>query len=173
MARRNHRYFLLFLLTTGLHSLHTFILSLVSMSQLGIYISDNEGKDPYHILRVALIAYSGLFALVLIGFFAFQNHLILKDITSNEHLRGKWNADERNQRSVQQGMPPFWARLKYFYGEELSQSRVQKWWQSKQGISDDEEEAGLMVGGGAVDNESVLKEYGIIMLTGNTNDAAH
>lgn len=91
VARRNHRYFTLFLLFTGIHGLHTFILTIISMAQLGIYIADYEDKDPHHVVRVVLVVYSLIFGMVLIGFFCFQNHLILSNITSNEHIRGKWN----------------------------------------------------------------------------------
>jgi hypothetical protein len=42
VALRNHRYFVLFLLTTGLEALLTCILTVVSMAQIGVYIDDEK-----------------------------------------------------------------------------------------------------------------------------------
>jgi hypothetical protein len=42
-------------------------------------------------LRLGVLCYSGLFALMLLGFFLFQTHMILSDVTTNEQLRRKWN----------------------------------------------------------------------------------
>jgi len=41
------------------------------MSQLGVYLSDPQNEDPNHIVRVGIMFYSGMFSLMLLGFFAF------------------------------------------------------------------------------------------------------
>lgn len=69
VAKRNHRYFALFLLATGVHALNTFAWSLGSMARLGVYFWDVENRDPHHILRVIMVIYTCLFALLLLGFF--------------------------------------------------------------------------------------------------------
>lgn len=84
IARRNHRYFTLFLLSTGIHALLTCLLTLLSMATLGIYLADYQDKDPHHNLRIAILCYTGLFSMMLIGFFLFQTHMVLSDVTTNE-----------------------------------------------------------------------------------------
>jgi len=39
------------------------------MFKVGVFFRDPDGKDPLHILRVIMVIYTCLFALVLIGFF--------------------------------------------------------------------------------------------------------
>jgi palmitoyltransferase ZDHHC9/14/18 len=93
VAKRNHRYFCLFLLTTSIHSLATFLISISSMLRVsGSIFYDPNGTDPQHTGKLVVLIYSGLFALSLLSFFLFQNSLVMKNLTSNEHLRRRWNA---------------------------------------------------------------------------------
>ncbi len=93
VAKRNHRYFCLFLLATSIHSLSTFIISIGSMIRVtGEIFYDPEGLDPQHTGKLVVLIYSGLFSISLLSFFLFQNSLVMKNLTSNEHLRMRWNA---------------------------------------------------------------------------------
>jgi hypothetical protein len=152
VAKRNHRYFALFLLATGLHALHTFSWSLASMVHLGVYFQDPDKLDPHHILRVILVIYTCLFALLLIGFFIAQNLIILNDMTSNEHIRRKWNAGPRRvaiarMRRRQGETPSLWERFKHFYLSEKPESLVSDFVKSKEPC-----------------NAALLAEYGVALV---------
>ncbi len=149
VARRNHRYFTLFLLSTAVHSLHTFILGLISMAVVGVFsLDDPQHKDPYHTSRVIAVIYSGLFSLTLGGFYIFQTSLILRNITSNEHLRQRWNANPERRNTLRLITPPILDRFKYFYFSELPKSKVEA-------LFEQDSESLL------IDNRAILKDYGI------------
>jgi len=84
VGKRNHRYFAGFLFFTGLHSLHTLLIGIISMAVNGYTLDDSDHKDPHHIQRMIILCYGGMFSLSLLGFFLFQTKLISEDITSNE-----------------------------------------------------------------------------------------
>jgi palmitoyltransferase ZDHHC9/14/18 len=71
VARRNHKYFAGFLLTTSLHSLNTGLLGLISILTNGYSLADPEGKDPHHYPRIIIMCYGGMFFLSLFCFFIF------------------------------------------------------------------------------------------------------
>lgn len=99
------------------------------MSITGVYFIDKEGKDPHHIIRVIVTVYSGIFSLMLIGFFIAQNYMILNDTTSNEHIRHKWNTSPMHVvltrfQKARGELPSIWERFKYFYFSDKPDSRA-------------------------------------------------
>ena len=75
--------------------------------------------------------YAGIFGLSLLSFFAFQNNLVMKNMTSNEQLRRKWNGRNDRQRQISRNMPGLCQRLRYFYWGELPKSRVEEFFKLK------------------------------------------
>jgi hypothetical protein len=157
VAKRNHRYFCLFLLTTSIHSLSTFLISISSMLRVaGNIFFDPNGVDPQHTGKLVVLIYSGLFSLSLFSFFLFQNSLVMKNLTSNEYLRRRWNARrDRMQNMRDNGMPSLIDRLRYFYMDDMSKSRIEQLYNKI------EDEEGLIGGGAKIKNHEVLAEYGI------------
>lgn len=133
VAKRNHRYFCLFLLATSIHSLATFLISISSMLRVGGSIFyDPNGQDPQHTGKLVVLIYSGLFTLSLLSFFLFQNSLVMKNLTSNEHLRRRWNARQDRQQAIRdQGLPGLLDRLRYFYLDELPKSRIEQYYSNQ------------------------------------------
>jgi hypothetical protein len=72
---------------------------------------------------IFMLVYSGLFSLTLLIFTFYQFRLILKNLTSNESLRNKWNAT-RSCSSVT-NIPSVWSRLLYYMWQmPLSESQL-------------------------------------------------
>jgi hypothetical protein len=82
----------------------------------------NEYKN---VISILVLTFSGIFALTLFSFGIFQNYLILQNITSNEHLRGKWNA---RKTKVLRERPSICVRLRYFYCSKLPESKVEAYY---------------------------------------------
>lgn len=62
------------------------------MSMEGYDFTVSEVESVTEMLTLFVIVYSGLFSATLLIFGAMQVKLILTDVTSNENIRGKWNA---------------------------------------------------------------------------------
>ena len=89
---RNHRYFVLFLFWTGTHALVTFIICL----SLFLGNPSTNMDDPVLMIAKAIIVYTGCIALTLYGFLWYQLCLVVKNRSSNESLREKWNGNVSN-----------------------------------------------------------------------------
>ena len=92
VGKRNVKFFALFLLTTAIHSLHTFILGLTNLVVNDYTLDNKDRRDRFHVGKVIIMCYGGMFFLSLFGFFCYQTKLIISNVTSNESLRGRWNA---------------------------------------------------------------------------------
>ena len=80
----------------------------------------------------------------------------MKNLTSNEHLRRRWNARRDRQVAMrEQGVPSLIARLRYFYLEELPKSRIEELYNKI------EDEENMIIKKTAIANIEVLREYGI------------
>ncbi len=77
----------------------------------------------------------------------------MKDVTSNEHLRGKWNANERLRRHAR--APGICQRMKYFYKDQVVISKAEVWAQAGK----EEEEGRSLLN--SISNVELLREYGI------------
>ena len=58
-------------------------------------------------------------------------------------------------------MPPLMQRLRFFYTSRLPESRVEKYFDQSSDRGD--AETGLLHSIASLDNEAVLKEYGIVL----------
>ena len=64
--------------------------------------------------------YGAIFAVMLLGFSCYTNSNTLKNITSNENLRKKWNSHRSLQgHKLSPVNPSFCDKLRYFYWEPL------------------------------------------------------
>ncbi len=120
IGRRNLRYFALFLSTTCFHSFLTF---LISCYQSPINFMGAKVESLEELASIFLLAYSGMFSLTLFIFTVHQMKLILKNVTSNESIRKRWNAT-LNQSDMDQ--PSIFEKLKFFFVEQkLPNTRTQ------------------------------------------------
>ena len=138
IGKRNTRYFILFLLYTGIHSLVTFIICLI------YFFSDNfatlqatmdmattradgteiTGIDKFtSTATLGIMIYTAVVALMLLGFAASMNALVMANVTTNENIRKRWNA-KGNQNSVQVSRKE---KFRYFYWDKLEESRIQRY----------------------------------------------
>jgi len=155
----------MFLAMTALHALLTFGLALVFV--LGHFDPEVPLKDQGArvVFAVVLGGYAGVFCLTLACFWAYQNCLVLANVTSNEHLRRKWNGS-RARRSAHEKMqkPTVWARMCFFYFSEAPPSKVQAYQRMRESQGNEElvvlHEEGQRT---AISNEEILKEYGIFL----------
>ncbi len=89
--------------------------------------------------------------------------MITQNITSNEHLRQRWNAVFMKLRKNQR--PSIISRLKNFYLSKLPESRVEKYFKRKQrqdyGAIESRNLNNDGNNGNALMNEEVLRDYGI------------
>jgi len=77
------------------------------------------------VVAICCMVYGLLFALVLSMFVYYSNKLVVKNITSNENLRGKWNAKyDQKQNEQEKEQPGFCEKMKYFYCQAQPKSRV-------------------------------------------------
>ena len=58
-------------------------------------------------------------------------------------------------------MPPLMQRLRFFYTGRLPESRVEKYFEQSSDLA--EAETGLLHSIASLDNEAVLKDYGIVL----------
>jgi hypothetical protein len=58
-------------------------------------------------------------------------------------------------------LPPLMQRLRFFYTSRLPESRVEKYFDQSSGRAD--AETGLLYSTASLDNEAVLKDYGIVL----------
>ncbi|CDW85688.1 dhhc-type zinc finger family protein [Stylonychia lemnae] len=170
IGKRNHRYFSMFLFWTSIHALLTCALTLVFFIQT----YQNQGKVDVrnlpNVLTIFLFTYSGIFFVTLIGFWCYQNCLILDNVTSNEHLRRNWNGSKHRKKQLENAArPSILQRMRYFYFSELPPSRVQAYFKIKKNENTDDQlqqlnnEGSSITNLKSINNEAVLREYGIIM----------
>jgi len=110
IGKRNLRYFVLFLVLTPLHALLTSILTSIFFLQntrLEFYDlvnkvngkteSDNIGWDRFilycHFSNGVIAVYCISLVFTLGSFGAYQHELVMKNVTSNENIRKRWNAN--------------------------------------------------------------------------------
>lgn len=99
VGRRNIRYFVLFLIYTALHGFLTAIICLsytATDDNFSLAYNPNKSKDEDSNTGMAagIGLYSLLMGLTLFLFGAYTNYLIMSNVTSNENLRGRWNASQ-------------------------------------------------------------------------------
>eukprot|EP00347_Sterkiella_histriomuscorum_P015716 403355951 len=197
VGKRNHRYFSLFLLYTSIHAALTCAITLTYFIQNYEIYGKVDMQNATHVLTIFIFTFSGIFFVTLICFWFFQNCLIIQNVTTNEHMRRKWNGSRRHTQMQERmrNKPSVWERMRYFYFSELPISKVQQYMKIK-GNCNGVESADLLVRQNdqvqdteelrqlnrrddiesasnndivinnkfkSVDNESVLKDYGIII----------
>ena len=146
IGRRNTRYFVLFLFYTGLHALITALLSIGFLVTVSMPVMDQLTRSPgeqqgrreeasedgqkevlseteqtLQTLNLGLLIFTVCISLTLLCFAVGMNQLVLKNVTTNENIRKRWNAS-RSQSDVQ---VTYWERFKYFYMGRLAPSRIQ------------------------------------------------
>ena len=89
IGKRNLRLFAVFLSTTFLHAIVTF---LITLSQSKIDFRGATVESSEELVDIFMLVYSGMFSLTLFIFIIHQNKLILLNVTTNENIRKKWNA---------------------------------------------------------------------------------
>ena len=105
IGKRNTRYFVLFLFYTGLHALLTFIICityfLIHVLPVAEHVFDATGAETEKVTPlekyvaladVAIGIYTAVISLMLLGFAAGMNGLVLRNVTTNENIRSRWNA---------------------------------------------------------------------------------
>jgi palmitoyltransferase ZDHHC9/14/18 len=112
IGRRNIRYFVLFLVNAAGICLVT--------SLLCFFYYEQRGWESKGIASFVLMIYMLIFALTVGGFGLETNHRVMKNMTTNEQLRRKWNAKGVNS------TVGLCAKLKYYYWLPLPESRVQE-----------------------------------------------
>ena len=93
IGKRNLRLFSVFLSTTFLHAIVTF---LITLSQSKIDFRGATVESSEELVDIFMLVYSGMFSLTLFIFIIHQNKLILLNVTTNENIRKKWNAIRKN-----------------------------------------------------------------------------
>jgi hypothetical protein len=137
IGKRNLRYFTLFLLYTGLHALFSCILTVVYLATSGSGISEimngfmyrQEDDKPSEAERLTLVSgvivlfYTGMIALMLLCFFGTMHCQVMENITTNEKLRKKWNARNKDESlRVSSG-----DKLRHFYWDRLPPSKIERY----------------------------------------------
>lgn len=101
IGKRNIKYFILFLASASILCLVSFILCLCEYIQQPISIfvyQEHTTQWTLQVVTFIVMMYSGTFAFMLFVF-ALQNHQqAVNNVTTNEKLRGKWNARQKQQR---------------------------------------------------------------------------
>ena len=89
---------------------------------------------------IAILAFTGVFGITLLSFWAFQNYLIVNNVTSNEHIRRKWNARHGKSKRYKGAYRPssFCNKIKHFYFSPLPPSKVELYYKLKGDRSDEE-----------------------------------
>jgi hypothetical protein len=89
IGQRNLRYFISFLLYTSVHAWISFTLLICSLGDIQEMILK---QDTIDVFSIATTAFTLCIGLVLFFFGSYTLRLATKNITSNEKLRGRWNA---------------------------------------------------------------------------------
>ena len=106
---RNLRYFIGFLTMTSMHALITLILAICyfftetypNMDRIFHAGKDKEASDGervpegmrmWHLANIGLMIYTFMIFLMLFCFSVEMNLNVLKKVTTNESIRGRWNA---------------------------------------------------------------------------------
>ena len=141
IGHRNLRYFVCFLFYTALHALFTAIVSFLYfyIKSLGEYhfmsdssssekeekVEQSEFMEAIQVWNGISLIYSVAFFLML-GCFATQMHFqVMDNVTTNEHLRKKWNAKNRASRANERIRPC--DKFRYVYWGKLPISRIQRY----------------------------------------------
>lgn len=97
---RNLKYFIAFLFWTAFLAISTVGICITVMVTCHDQIND-ENQFTYSCITKTLLIYGSLVSLCLFTFFLFQYcSLGLKNITSNEDIRHRWNGNHRNIKYV-------------------------------------------------------------------------
>ena len=96
VGKRNLKYFLSFLLMTGVHAVVTAIICGAYFAAVTVNIdtfdSERSLERNIGLLSVGVGLYAAVIGATLICFFLYSLRLMLNNITSNEHLRTRWNS---------------------------------------------------------------------------------
>jgi len=116
---------------------------------------------------------------MLIGMSCYTNSLVLQNITSNENLRKRWNAKHKTTNEA-----TWCQKLKYYYFEQTSESKIQKYYDimgstlldtgEPQRITRMKAQGSVMAMQDGelyeqIDNQAVLLEYGIDITANGTH----
>jgi len=89
-------------------------------------LSDYTGpqyNETLFLINFICLCYGCMFCVMLIGFSCYTNSLVLQNITSNENLRKRWNARHKTTNEAS------WCqKLKYYYFEQTTESKIQKYY---------------------------------------------
>jgi len=140
VGKRNIRYFILFLLLTSFHAIFGFVLTITNFGKLSDWKIENLSNHPNQIINFGVAAFTCCIGLMLLLFGSYTLHLQLSDVTSNENLRSKWNAN----REIIESYVSTWEKIRYVLWEANYVSRIQVYKQDQS-------------------NSAVLKDYGIFL----------
>jgi len=127
VGKRNIRYFIRFLFFTPTHALATCLICV-----LCIFASKKQAspEEMYGTITASLLLYTVCIALSLYGFLAFHlSTLVLKNTTSNEDMRTRWNSQGQNKQKVSlyKNESSVFQKLKYFLFGPVPDSKVEKY----------------------------------------------
>lgn len=136
---RNIRYFVCFLFYTSLHSLLTSLIAALFLifnsidalrDLFGGQNEPNEFMKVIHILNICVGIYSSAFFLMLSCFAASMHCQVQDNVTTNEQIRKKWNA--KNREGNRARPIKCWDKFKYIYFGDLPVSRIQRYYELRQ-----------------------------------------
>lgn len=126
VGKRNSRYFTCFLFTTATHALVTFLICLYC-----VYTLDSSKSDDFffNVTQEGLLVYTGIISFSLYSFALTQmcgNNL--PNMATNEQLRERWNAHDRNKEfvNIYKSRSSCIQKMKFFLCSKLEESRLEK-----------------------------------------------
>jgi len=142
IGQRNIRYFVCFLVYTPLHALITCLIGMtffiVRTKDVDSIFGRNEEAEPgeepeeislfmkvIHTTNGIAFIYAGMYVLLI--FFGLSMHYqVMDNVTTNEKLRKRWNAKNRDERNKDQRVKAC-DKFRYIYLGKLPVSRIQRY----------------------------------------------
>lgn len=202
VGKRNLKYFLGFLIMTALHAFLTAAICTSYFTRVTYLIDEfdfnRSNERLLGLLSIGVGLYAGIIGLTLLSFSIYSLCLMSSNVTSNENLRTRWHAkhekalDRKRQRLGRKAneqmtpeemeehsalvtdellekerAPNCFSKLAYFFCRQSYPSHLETYLELKQSLG---READYSV----IDNESILKKYGIVipdLPSANTEEA--
>ena len=89
----------------------------------------SQAMKYLHLLNIMFGIYGGFIGLSLLAFAVSMHGQVMKNVTTNESLRQKWNASKVMSDQDATIQPSKWARTKQFYMSDLPKSRLERFFE--------------------------------------------